>query len=220
MAERSPEEPRLCGDDLVTVAVANAAAAGRLAAVLREDPTWLEAVPGLDTVVARFDAAVTDPRAACERLGRAVALGAPQQAASEAPLLRIPVRYGGDDGPDLEAVCRELGLTFDAFVAAHTAGWHRVDMLGFTPGFAYVSGLDERLSVGRLERPRQRVPAGSVGIAGAWTGLYALAGPGGWPLIGSTPLRLFDPAGEEPFRLAPGQRIRFEAIGGDEDAAP
>ncbi|HEX5788119.1 MAG TPA: 5-oxoprolinase subunit PxpB [Woeseiaceae bacterium] len=219
MAEQAPDVPRLCGDDLVTVAVAGAAAAGRLAAVLREDPTWLEAVPGLATVVARFDATVTDPRTACERLGRALAAGAPQ-AATEAPPVRVPVRYGGVDGPDLEAICRELGLTRDAFVAAHTSGWYRVAMLGFTPGFAYVSGLDERLSVGRLERPRQRVPAGSVGIAGAWTGLYALAGPGGWPLIGRTPLRLFDPAGEEPFRLAPGQRIRFEAIGRDEDAAP
>lgn len=213
----TPLRPRPCGDDLVTVAVADAGHAQRLAKVLRDDPVWLEAVPGQDSVVVQFDPAVTGPGEAVDRLRRVRTPGPLPRPSQDLPPLAIPVRYGGADGPDLDAVCRELGLTRAEFIAAHSAGDHRVAMLGFTPGFAYVAGLGERLAVQRLARPRQRVPAGSVGIAGEWTGLYALAGPGGWPLVGRTALPLFDPAAADPFRLAPGQRVRFVPVDGGED---
>ena len=100
----------------------------------------------------------------------------------------------------------------DELIAVHTSLEHRVDLIGFTPGFAYVSGLDEHLNVPRLSDPRQHVAAGSIGIAAGLTGLYALAGPGGWPLLGQTPVALYDPDRDEPFLLQIGMRVRFKAI--------
>ncbi len=124
-------------------------------------------------------------------------------------LVEIPVRYGGDAGPDLEAVARHCGLTIAEVITLHTAPMYQVAMLGFAPGFAYLLGLDARLNTPRLATPRARVPAGSVGIAGAQTGVYALPTPGGWQLIGRTGLPLFDPARAEPFTLRAGDRVRF-----------
>lgn len=124
----------------------------------------------------------------------------------------IPIRYGGDYGPDLDAVAAEAGMDVDATVTAHAGGEYRVAMLGFAPGFPYLSGLDPRLAVPRRATPRVRVVAGSVGIGGAQTGIYPRQGPGGWNIIGRTPLRLFDPAREPPCLLVPGQRVVFRAI--------
>ena len=108
------------------------------------------------------------------------------------------------------------GLSQDEVIAIHAGGEYVVEMVGFTPGFAFIGGLDERLWVPRRSEPRQRVPAGSVGIAGERTGLYAMASPGGWTLIGRTPMTLFDPGAEQPFALAPGMRVRFRAAVGEE----
>jgi len=123
--------------------------------------------------------------------------------------LEIPVHYGGSDGPDLEEVARSHGLTPAEVIARHTAPTYRVAMLGFAPGFAYLLGLDPRLATPRLATPRTHVPAGSVGIAGDQTGVYALDTPGGWRLIGRTSLALFDPARPEPFTLQAGDVVRF-----------
>ena len=103
-------------------------------------------------------------------------------------------------------------MTTDEFIALHTGSEYTVEMLGFTPGFAFIGGLDERLRVPRRKEPRLRVDAGSVGIADGRTGLYAMASPGGWTLVGRTPLRLFDAKAEEPFALRAGTRIRFKPI--------
>lgn len=127
-------------------------------------------------------------------------------------VVELPVCYGGAHGADLADVAGLTGLTPDAVIARHTAGDYRVAMLGFAPGFAYLLGLDPALAVPRLASPRLRVPAGSVAIGGAQTGVYPSVLPGGWRLIGRTPLRLFDPARTPPARLAPGQRVRFRAI--------
>lgn len=124
----------------------------------------------------------------------------------------IPVRYGGEYGPDLDGIAAEAGMDAEATVAAHSGGKYRVAMLGFAPGFPYLSGLDPRLAVPRRATPRVRVAAGSVGIGGAQTGIYPRQGPGGWNIIGRTPLRLFDPAREPPCLLVPGQRVVFRAI--------
>jgi len=107
-------------------------------------------------------------------------------------------------------------MTADELVALHTGREYRVDMLGFTPGFAFIGGLDDALNVPRRSEPRVRLEPGSVGIAGGRTGIYTLPGPGGWSIIGRTPVRLFDPASSEPFRLQAGMRVRFRAI--DRDA--
>ncbi|QJD29382.1 5-oxoprolinase subunit PxpB [Methylococcus geothermalis] len=130
--------------------------------------------------------------------------------------LRIPVCYGGAHGPDLDEVARHCGLTPDEVIARHSGGEYLVYFLGFTPGFAYLGGLDPDLAMPRRDTPRSSVPAGAVGIAGEQTGIYPQASPGGWRLIGRTPLRLFDPLREPPCLLAPGDRLRFVPIGADE----
>ena len=133
--------------------------------------------------------------------------------------IAIPVCYGGTFGADLDAVARHAGLDIDDVIARHCAPEYTVAMLGFAPGFAYLLGLDERLQVPRRADPRTRVPAGSVAIGGAQTGMYPRELPGGWNLIGRTPRVLFDASRERPALLAPGDRVRFVAIDAVEFAA-
>ncbi|NJE53819.1 5-oxoprolinase subunit PxpB [Thermococcus sp. 21S9] len=127
-------------------------------------------------------------------------------------LVEIPVLYGGKYGPDLEFVAQYNGLTPEEVIEIHSKPVYRVYFLGFLPGFAYLGGMDERIATPRLEKPRLKVPAGSVGIAGKQTGIYPLESPGGWRLIGRTPLRLFDPSKEPPTLLQPGDRVKFVPI--------
>lgn len=123
--------------------------------------------------------------------------------------VEVPVRYGGEYGVDLEDVARHLRLAVKAVVRLHTQRIYTVFMMGFTPGFPYMGKLDDALVVPRLATPRTRVPAGTVAIAGAQTGIYPLDSPGGWRLIGWTPLTLFDPHADAPFLFAPGDEVRF-----------
>ena len=204
-----------CGDDLFSVPVESPAEAQALAAQLREEGGWLEVFPGIASVVIRFDAAAMDGSDAQAKIEAVLAAGVRAFERSD-DLFEIPVVYGGDFGPDVDELCERLGLSAGELVDLHTRGEYRVDMLGFTPGFAFVGGLDEALRVPRRKEPRQRVPAGSVGIADGRTGIYAMASPGGWSLIGRTPRRLFDPDADEPFVLKPGMRVRFRAIRADE----
>lgn len=129
-------------------------------------------------------------------------------------LVEIPVRYGGADGPDLELVAAARGLSPAEVVARHAAAEYVVHFVGFMPGFAYLGGLDPALATPRRDVPRQQVPAGSVGIGGAQTGVYPVASPGGWQLIGRTPLALFDPAREPASLLRTGDHVRFVAADG------
>ena len=152
-----------------------------------------------------------DAMAAQRAIDASMAAGiAPLQALTE--LVEIPVVYGGDFGPDLEELCDQVGMTPDEFIALHTGSEYTVDMVGFTPGFAFVGGLDERLRIPRRKEPRLRVEAGSVGIAAGRTGLYAMASPGGWNIIGRTAAKLFDADAEDPFVLRTGTRVRFKAV--------
>ncbi len=130
-------------------------------------------------------------------------------------LVELPVVYGGDHGPDLLWAARHLGLDPDEIVRRHTAHSYRVYMMGFTPGFPYMGGMDESLALPRLPDPRKVVPAGSVGIAGAQTGIYSLAAPGGWRLIGKTPIELFDASKGEPSLLQAGDEVSFVPIAED-----
>ncbi len=126
--------------------------------------------------------------------------------------IEIPVRYGGEEGPDLDFVAQHNGLTTQEVIEIHTSRIYPIYMMGFTPGFPYLGGMDDRIAAPRLETPRTLVPAGSVGIAGEQTGVYSIDSPGGWRLIGRTDKKLFDPTQEDPFVLSPGDRIRFVPV--------
>lgn len=136
--------------------------------------------------------------------------------AEELPVVEIPVCYGGEYGPDLLEVAQHCSLTPEEVIARHTAPTYRIYMLGFTPGFPYLGGMDPSIAAPRRKEPRIHIPAGSVGIAGEQTGVYPIVSPGGWQLIGRTPLRLFDPQKEQPILLSAGAGIRFVPI--DEEA--
>lgn len=196
-----------------------------LAAVIQaRRPSWLvDIVPAHATLALFVDAEMLDakdplgarpPLARAEAWLRAQSLdtGAADPPAGLLEPAVIPVRYGGECGPDLDAIAAEAGMDAEATVAVHAGGEYRVAMLGFAPGFPYLRGLDPRLTVPRRATPRVRVAAGSVGIGGAQTGIYPRQGPGGWNIIGRTPLRLFDPAREPPCLLVPGQQVRFRSI--------
>jgi KipI family sensor histidine kinase inhibitor len=124
----------------------------------------------------------------------------------------IPVRYGGDDGPDLAAVAVATGLSETGVVGLHTSVEYRVLVLGFVPGYPYLGLLPRELDLPRRSVPRVRVPAGSVAISGRQSGIYPFDGPGGWHLLGRTDVTLWDPAADPPTLLAPGDRVRFEAV--------
>lgn len=126
--------------------------------------------------------------------------------------VEIPVCYGGDCGPDLPEVSARAGFDPAQVIARHVAVEYRVAMLGFAPGFPYLLGLDAALHTPRRSSPRTRVPAGSVAIGGAQTGIYPRDLPGGWHIIGRTPLTLFDVSRDPPALLAPGQCVRFRAV--------
>jgi inhibitor of KinA len=123
--------------------------------------------------------------------------------------IEVPVHYGGASGPDLEAVAAAKGISTADVIRIHSECEYAVYMMGFTPGFPYMGKLDERLIMPRLGTPRTKVRAGSVAIAGEQTGIYPLESPGGWHLIGWTPLPLFDPTSETPFLFAPGDVVKF-----------
>lgn len=127
-------------------------------------------------------------------------------------IIEVPVLYGGEYGPDIENIASHNNLTIEEVINIHTSGEYLVYMLGFTPGFPYLGGMDKRIATPRLTTPRTKIPAGSVGIAGEQTGLYPIESPGGWQLLGRTPLNFFDSAKENPFIVAAGQYIKFKAI--------
>jgi KipI family sensor histidine kinase inhibitor len=125
---------------------------------------------------------------------------------------RIPVAYGGEHGIDLEEVAKALNTTPDDIVARHTAGDYRVAMIGFTPGWSYLSGLDPSLQMPRRQDPRLLTPAGTISIGGVQTGVQCLAGPSGWHLLGRTPVRTYQLHRDPVFLLEPGDRVTFSAV--------
>jgi len=127
-------------------------------------------------------------------------------------LLTVPVAYGGEAGPDLADAAARTGLTVEEVVGRHAAPTYRVAFIGFLPGFPYLMGLDPALHLPRRATPRTMVPAGSVAIGGAQTGIYPVASPGGWHLLGRTAVRLLDPAVSAPSLLRAGDRVRFRPV--------
>lgn len=187
-----------------------------------EMPGLLDVIPAYATLALHYDAvfwAGRDGSPPWQHLAgalRAVFATPPRADPLGGDRVEIPVCYGGEHGADLDAVAAHAGLDAAAVIARHTAVDYRVAMLGFAPGFTYLLGLDPALHMPRRAQPRTRVPRGSVAIGGAQTGIYPSELPAGWQLIGRTPLRLFDAAREPPCLLAPGNRVRFRAIGVDE----
>lgn len=178
----------------------------QLAAALADVDGVQELIPGMNNLTMLFDPLHTEP-AALEAAARELWAQPPHRRAP-GRRVEIPVTY---DGPDLGDVAAHCGLSPDEVVHRHTAAEYVVYFLGFQPGFAYLGGLDDTLHTPRRREPRVSVPAGSVGIGGAQTGIYPLATPGGWQLIGRTSLALFDARAEPPTLLAPGDRVRFVA---------
>jgi KipI family sensor histidine kinase inhibitor len=165
-------------------------------------PAYLALTVFYDADRASYDEIAARVLEECERAG-------PANIAQAAREHVIPVTY---DGPDLDFVADRTGLSVDAVVARHSARTYSVDLLGFVPGFAYLSELDPALQLPRRAQPRPRVARGSVAIAAALTGVYPLDTPGGWHIIGATSIVMFDPARQPPVLLAPGDTVRFRAV--------
>ncbi|WP_428407545.1 5-oxoprolinase subunit PxpB [Hyphococcus sp.] len=197
----------LSGGDMVERALtANAAADA-----LRRLPGVIDSVAGVESLVLRFlppGLTAEDAKAKLEETLRRERT----KTKTPAPAIEIPVSYGGEHGPDFEMLSSKLRISGEDLIALHSSQTYRVLTVGFAPGFAYLGPLPEALQTERLATPRPRVPAGSVGVAGAMTGVYALASPGGWPLIGRTPKKLFDARGDNPFLFSPGAAVRFVPV--------
>jgi KipI family sensor histidine kinase inhibitor len=169
-----------------------------------------ETVPTYRSLLVHYDPVQIDFEALGARLLALAQL--PAEAASRARHWRIPVAYGGEHGIDLEDVAKALSTTADEIVARHTAGNYRVAMIGFTPGWSYLSGLDKSLHMSRRQNPRLLTPAGTVSIGGVQTGVQCLAGPSGWHLLGRTPVRTYQLHRDPTFLLEPGDYVTFFPI--------
>lgn len=210
--------------DAATHARVQSACAALAAAAL---PGVSELVPAYTTVVLHYDpVALSDAGAPPDDLDgwlgervAAVLAGAAKVMPPRGRTVEVPVCYDADFAPDLKRVAAAAGLTEAEVIRRHERGDYWVALVGFAPGFPYLAGLPPELATPRLARPRTQVPAGSIGIAGAQTGIYPLASPGGWNLIGRTPLRLFDPHANPPALLQAGERVKFRSISREEFAA-
>ncbi len=174
---------------------------------LQLDAGVLEVIPGMNNITLILRDPQQSALDAIERLQRWWEESEAQL--PESRLVEIPVIYGGESGPDLVVVAEHAALTPGQVVELHSSSDYVVFFIGFQPGFPYLGGLDPRLHIPRRAEPRVAVPAGSVGIGGSQTGVYPLASPGGWQLIGQTHTALFDPLQQPPTLLRPGDRVRF-----------
>jgi KipI family sensor histidine kinase inhibitor len=176
----------------------------------------LDTVPTYRSLAVYFDPLKTDVDEFLLCLEMMCGEEGPAVKAPERRTIVVPTLYGGDSGPDLADVAAYTGLSSDEVIFRHTANPCYCYMLGFTPGFPYLGGMDPGLEVPRLDNPREVIPAGSVAIGGKQTGIYPIASPGGWRLIGRTPMRVFDPDRDPPIFLEAGMWVRFRSIERDE----
>lgn len=180
---------------------------------LRESgiPGIVETVPTYRSLMVHYDPGVIRYAVLEEKL-KGLLSGLDKVRIPPGEVLEIPVLYGGEEGPDLPFVAEHSGRSSDEVIAIHSAPEYLIYMLGFTPGFTYLGGMDETIATPRLKTPRVKIPAGSVGIAGAQTGVYPIDSPGGWQLIGRTPVRMYAPEREKPILPEAGQSIKFYPI--------
>lgn len=171
-------------------------------------PTYRSILIMYDPIKAEYDEIVR----ILEDLGNKISLGEKE----EIRIVEIPTLYGGEFGPDINFVAEHNNIAVDEVIKIHTGTDYLVYMLGFTPGFTYLGGMSDKIAAPRLSTPRKKIPAGSVGIAGSQTGMYPSETPGGWQLIGRTPLKLYDPLKEPPVLLNAGDYVRYVSITEDE----
>jgi len=214
-------EPRLlpCGDRAVSVELGDEISREVNARVLaleyllarRALPGVLETVPSYRSLLVYYDPLVIG----LDELGvalRRLAAEARPEALPPARTLELPCCYGGELGFELEAAAAKLGLPPDEMVALHASATYSVDFIGFTPGLPYMSGMPERLFIPRLETPRLKTPPGSVSIGGMQCCIYPVESPGGFWVLGRTPIQLYDPAAPDPILLRAGDHVRFRPI--------
>lgn len=227
MLQQTPYRIYPCGDHAVTIELGDTIDATineKVMAVFK----YLKAanitgvqdvIPAYHTITLLYDIAVVAKKSPvssvyemmCDEVTKAVnAYTVPLQKAAR--LVTIPVCYDLSVAPDLESLALLHQLSVEEVIQLHTARTYRVYMIGFLPGFAYMGSVDTKIATPRKEKPRTKVPAGSVGIAGAQTGIYPLDSPGGWQLIGQTPIQMFTIAQEEPCYLQPGDEIQFYPV--------
>lgn len=174
-------------------------------------PGMLEYVPAFTSVTVYYDPLQLTFNEACTAL-KPIVSNADEAMANTPRTVEIPVCYGGELGPDLPFVAEHNGLTIDEVIHIHSKGDYLVYMIGFAPGFPYLGGMSERIGTPRRKVPRLSIPAGTIGIAGMQTGIYPIETPGGWQMIGRTPLALFRPDYQTPSLLQAGDTVRFRPI--------
>lgn len=209
----------ICGDSCVTIQLGNEispqvnALVRSLTNALTVRPVGgvCELVPTYCSVSVHYDPCIIDYATLNKKLMAYLKKIKSAQSETRRTIV-IPVCYGGAFGPDLQDTAAYAGLTAQEVIRRHSGTDYLIYMLGFLPGFAYLGGLDPTIAVPRLETPRALIPAGSVGIGGEQTGIYPLASPGGWRLLGQTPVRPYDPERPEPFLYESGDYIRFSPI--------
>lgn len=210
---------RLAGDSAVTVelgseispAINSQIRAFTIALNESNLPGIVEVVPTYCSLMVQYDPGVIGYNALVKKLKSLLGqLDHIQIPPSD--VLEIPVLYGGEAGPDLEFVAQHNNKTPEEVIKIHTSAEYLIYMLGFTPGFTYLGGMDESIATPRLKQPRVKIPAGAVGIAGSQTGVYPIDSPGGWQLIGRTPVRMYDPNRADPILPKAGEYIKFYAI--------
>jgi inhibitor of KinA len=177
----------------------------------------LDVVVGYCSITVYFDPLLIDVRWLEEEI-RSIATGAGEVGGEAGVLIDVPVCYGGEYGPDMPDVVRFAGCSEEDVISIHTAAIYRVYLVGFVPGFAYLAEVDRRIAAPRRPTPRTAVPPGSVAIAGGQTGVYPAPTPGGWNIIGRTPVKPYDATRRDPFLFRPGDRVRFHRITRDEFA--
>lgn len=170
-----------------------------------------EITPSYHTVQVSYDALILDPHHLTSEIERMLN-NLHSKKDIKKKVITVPVCYEMPYGPDLKEVCQITGLSKTEVISRHTEREYLIYMLGFTPGFPYLGGMDKTIAAPRRTEPRLKIDAGSVGIAGEQTGIYPVESPGGWQIIGRTPLKLFDPSNKEAFLLQAGQYIKFESI--------
>lgn len=185
---------------------------------------WVESIPSFTSIAVYYDAhKIIKPDGfdtvyayVCNMLEQQIGDTAVEKGSVDKEIIEIPVCYGGDYGPDLEEVAQRNGLLVEEVIQLHSGQDYLIYAIGFAPGFPYVGGVSEKIATPRKKTPRLQIPAGSVGIAGMQTGIYPIETPGGWQIIGRTPLALFRPEEQSPTLLSSGQYIRFRPIASEE----
>jgi len=185
---------------------------------------WVESIPSFTGIAVYYDAyKIIKPDGfdtvyayVCNMLEQMIDEAAAEKGSMDKEIVEIPVCYGGEYGPDLEEVAQRNGLLPEEVIQLHSGQDYLIYAIGFAPGFPYVGGVSEKIATPRKKTPRLRIPAGSVGIAGMQTGIYPIETPGGWQIIGRTPLALFRPEAQSPTLLNSGQYIRFRPIASEE----